>query len=57
MTSRRACLALHFGRSTYHYQSRRTDPALLKKRVKRYHYDSHAQLSVNRPGIAGGPNS
>lgn len=27
VTIRRACSALHFDRSTYHYQSRRTDPA------------------------------
>ncbi|WP_430386356.1 IS3 family transposase [Blastomonas fulva] len=31
---RRACSALHVDRSTYHYQSRRTDPAFLKKRIK-----------------------
>lgn len=34
MTTRRACVALHFDRSTYHYQFRRTDPAFLKKRIK-----------------------
>jgi hypothetical protein len=34
VTIRRACSALHFDRSTYHYQSRRTDPAFLKKRIK-----------------------
>jgi putative transposase len=34
VTIRRACAALHFDRSTYHYRSRRTDPAFLKKRIK-----------------------
>lgn len=34
MTIRRACTALHFDRSTYHYRSRGTDPAFLKKRIK-----------------------
>ncbi len=34
MTIRRAYAALHFDRSTYHYQSRRNDPAFLKKRIK-----------------------
>jgi len=31
---RRACAALRFDRSTYQYRSRRTDPAILKKRIK-----------------------
>jgi len=31
---RKACGALRFDRSTYHYKSRRTDPAALKKRIK-----------------------
>ena len=34
MTIRRACAALHFDRSTYHYQACRTDPAILKKRFR-----------------------
>ncbi len=34
VTIRRAFAALHFDRSTYHYQSRRTDSAFLKKRLK-----------------------
>jgi len=34
VTIRRACSALHVDRSTYHYRSRRTDPAFLKKRIK-----------------------
>lgn len=31
---RRACRALPFDTSSYHYQSRQTDPAFLKKRIK-----------------------
>jgi putative transposase len=31
---RRACRALPFDTSSYDYQSRRTDPAFLKKRIK-----------------------
>jgi putative transposase len=31
---RRACRALPLDTSSYHYQSRRTDPAFLKKRIK-----------------------
>mgnify|MGYP001302254511 CR=1 FL=1 len=31
VTIRRACLALQFDRSTYHYQSRRTDPAFVNR--------------------------
>ncbi len=31
---RRACGALRFDRSSYHYQSRRTDPAELKRRIR-----------------------
>jgi len=31
---RRACKVLPFDTSSYHYQSRRTDPAVLKKRIK-----------------------
>ena len=31
---RRACRALRFGTSTYHYKSRRTEQASLKKRIK-----------------------
>ena len=31
---RRACRVLPFDTSSYHYQSRRTDPAFLKKRIK-----------------------
>ena len=31
---RAAWCALRFDRSTYHYKSRRTDPAALKKRIK-----------------------
>lgn len=30
----RACRVLPFDTSSYHYQSRRTDPAFLKKRIK-----------------------
>jgi len=31
---RKACGALRFDCSTYHYKSRRTDPAALKKRIQ-----------------------
>jgi len=31
---RRACRVLPFDTSSYHYQSRRTDPAFLRKRIK-----------------------
>jgi len=31
---RRACAALRFDTSTYHYKSRRADPAALKNRIK-----------------------
>ncbi|OWY08455.1 hypothetical protein B6V73_20145 [Thioclava sp. JM3] len=31
---RRACGALRFDRSSYHYKSRRTDPAELNRRIK-----------------------
>lgn len=31
---RRACRVLPFDTSSYHYQSCRTDPAILKKRIK-----------------------
>ncbi len=31
---RRACDALRFDRSSYHYKSRRLDPVFLKKRIK-----------------------
>ena len=31
---RRACKVLPFDTSSYHYKSRRTDPAAIKKRIK-----------------------
>ncbi len=34
VTVRRACDALRFDRPTYHHQSRQTDRAFLKKRIK-----------------------
>jgi putative transposase len=34
VTIRRACLALRFDRSTYQYQSCRTDPADINSRIK-----------------------
>ena len=47
MTIRRACAALHFDRSTYHYQSRRTDPAFLKKRIKEI-CETHVRYGYRR---------
>ncbi|MGB3470885.1 MAG: hypothetical protein WBA51_08705 [Erythrobacter sp.] len=35
VTIRKACSALHFDGSTNNYQSRRTDPAFLKKPIKK----------------------
>lgn len=53
---RRACGALRFDRSTYHYKSRRTDPVELKRRIKeicetrvRYGY-RRVHVVVNREG-------
>ena len=34
VSNRRACRVLPFDTSSYHYQSRRIDPAFLKKRIK-----------------------
>lgn len=34
MSIRRACKVLPFDTSSYHYKPRRTDPAILKKRIK-----------------------
>lgn len=47
MTIRRACAALHFDRSTNHYQSRRTDPAFLKKRIKEI-CETHVRYGYRR---------
>lgn len=47
MTIRRACSALQFDRSTYHYQSRRTDPAFLKKRIKEI-CETHVRYGYRR---------
>lgn len=47
MTVRRACSALHFDRSTYPYRSRRTDPALLKKRIKEI-CETHVRYGYRR---------
>jgi hypothetical protein len=47
VTIRRACAALHFDRSTYHYQSRRTDPAFLKKRIKEI-CETHVRYGYRR---------
>ena len=47
MTIRRACAALHFDRSTYHYQSRRTDPAFLKKRIREI-CETHVRYGYRR---------
>lgn len=53
---RRACGALRFDRSSYHYKSRRTDPAALKARIKeicetrvRYGY-RRVHVVLNREG-------
>jgi len=47
VTIRRACSALQFDRSTYHYQSRRTDPAFLKKRIKEI-CETHVRYGYRR---------
>src|SRR5690606_36628189 len=47
VTIRRACAALHFDRSTYHYRSRRTDPAFLKKRIKEI-CETHVRYGYRR---------
>ncbi|PEQ10701.1 hypothetical protein B2G71_21210 [Novosphingobium sp. PC22D] len=47
VTIRRACTASQFNRSTYHYQSRRTDPAFLKKRIKEI-CETHARYGYRR---------
>ena len=47
MTIRRACSALQFDRSTYHYRSRRTDPAFLKKRIKEI-CETHVRYGYRR---------
>ncbi|MEQ8747393.1 IS3 family transposase [Pyruvatibacter sp.] len=46
-TIRRACSALQFDRSTYHYRSRRTDPAVLKKRIKEI-CETHVRYGYRR---------
>ena len=47
VTIRRACAALQFDRSTYHYQSRRPDPAFLKKRIKEI-CEAHVRYGYRR---------
>jgi putative transposase len=47
VTILRACAALHFDGSTYHYQSRRTDPAFLKKRIKEV-CETHVRYGYRR---------
>ncbi|MGV2496020.1 IS3 family transposase [Pelagerythrobacter aerophilus] len=47
VTIRRACAALHFDRSTYHYRSRRPDPAFLKKRIKEI-CETHVRYGYRR---------
>jgi len=47
MTIRGACDALRFDLSTYHYQSRRTDPAFLKKRIKEI-CETHVRYGYRR---------
>ncbi|WP_429771131.1 IS3 family transposase [Aurantiacibacter flavus] len=44
---RRACRALPFDTSSYHYQSRRTDPAFLKKRIKEI-CETHVRYGYRR---------
>ena len=38
---------MQFDRSTYHYQSRRTDPAVLKKRIKEI-CETHVRYGYRR---------
>lgn len=47
MTIRRACSALCFNRSAYHYKSRRADPAVLKKRIKKI-CETHVRYGYRR---------
>ncbi len=47
MTIRRTCDALRFDRSTYHYQSRRSNPAFLKKRIREI-CDTHVRYGYRR---------
>ena len=47
MKIRRACDALRFDRSTYHYQPLRTDPAFLKKRIKEI-CETHVRYGYRR---------
>jgi len=44
---RRACRVLPFDTSSYHYQSRRTDPAFLKKRIKEI-CETHVRYGYRR---------
>lgn len=44
---RRACRALPFDTSSYHYQTRRTDPAFLKKRIKEI-CETHVRYGYRR---------
>ena len=47
MKIRRACDALRFDRSTYHYQPLRTDPAFLKKRIREI-CETHVRYGYRR---------
>ena len=44
---RRACRVPPFDTSSYHYQSRRTDPAFLKKRIKEI-CETHVRYGYRR---------
>jgi putative transposase len=44
---RRACRVLPFDTSSYHYRSRRTDPAFVKKRIKEI-YATHVRYGYHR---------
>jgi putative transposase len=44
---RRACRVLPFDTSSYHYQSRRIDPAFLKKRIKEI-CETHVRYGYRR---------
>src|SRR3546814_697404 len=44
---RRACRVLPFDTSSYHYQSRRTDPAFLKKRIREI-CETHVRYGYRR---------
>jgi len=44
---RRACKVLPFDTSSYHYKSRRTDPAAIRKRIKAF-CETHVRYGYRR---------